>query len=153
MLRLLSRLQDTVEIERPEDNETQRAVEATPDVASIAVAGSNPVAEEAAAAAASPLSQDTDEQQHGEGDGPAASPPGEAADNEDEDGPIPPPAGTPSVEDQYRMASAYARAFPRETADARATLYGDENRHFTVQRARVQVSLERERPDRARGKK
>lgn len=43
--------------------------------------------------------------------------------------------------DELRMAHAYAEAYPRQEEQARADIYGEENPHFTVQRARVQVSI------------
>lgn len=54
---------------------------------------------------------------------------------------IPGGNGPLSAEDNFRLANAYAQAYPRETNRARAEIYGEENPHFTVQRARIQVSL------------
>ena len=44
-----------------------------------------------------------------------------------------------SAEDNFRLANGYARAYSREVNRANAGIYGEENPHFTVQRARIQV--------------
>ena len=44
-----------------------------------------------------------------------------------------------SAEDEFRLALAYTAAYPLEETRARAAIYGEENPHFTVQRARAQV--------------
>lgn len=51
------------------------------------------------------------------------------------------PAGNGPLlaEDEFRLASAYAEVYPREVAQARAAVYGEEHPNFTVQRARAQV--------------
>lgn len=55
---------------------------------------------------------------------------------------IPVGVGPLSAEDNFRLANAYAQAHPRDINRARAVIYGEENPHFTVQRARIQVSSE-----------
>lgn len=63
-------------------------------------------------------------------------------DDDEWDRPIPEGNNGPlSAEDEFRLASAYAESYPREEAQARAAIYEEENPHFTVQRARVQVHI------------
>ncbi|CAM9779774.1 unnamed protein product [Ectocarpus fasciculatus] len=52
--------------------------------------------------------------------------------------PVPGPNGRLSAEDEFRLANAYAEAYPQEITRGRAVIYGEENPHFTVQRARAQ---------------
>lgn len=54
--------------------------------------------------------------------------------------PVPGPNGRLSAEDEFRLANAFAEAYPQEISRGRAVIYGEENPHFTVQRARAQVS-------------
>ncbi|CAB1120973.1 unnamed protein product [Ectocarpus sp. CCAP 1310/34] len=56
----------------------------------------------------------------------------------DEPFPVPGENGRLSAEDEFRLANAYAEAYPRELARGRAVIYREENPHFTVQRARAQ---------------
>eukprot|EP00903_Cladosiphon_okamuranus_P020275 g18606.t2 len=53
---------------------------------------------------------------------------------------IPTGDGPLSAENDFRMAHAYAQAHPVEVRRARAEIYGEDNPHFTVQRARFQQS-------------
>lgn len=53
--------------------------------------------------------------------------------------PLLPAGGALSAEDELRLANAYVAAYPREAAEARAAMFGEENPHFTVQRAYAQV--------------
>eukprot|EP00903_Cladosiphon_okamuranus_P020276 g18607.t1 len=58
---------------------------------------------------------------------------------EEEQGEAIPAGNAPlSAEDNFRLANAYARGYPREIDRARADIYGEENPHFTLQRARIQ---------------
>ncbi|CAB1097935.1 unnamed protein product [Ectocarpus sp. CCAP 1310/34] len=65
---------------------------------------------------------------------------GQGTVEEERDEPVPVPGenGRLSAEDEFRLANAYAEAYRRELARGRAAIYGEENPHFTVQRARAQ---------------
>ncbi|CAM9511718.1 unnamed protein product [Ectocarpus sp. 4 AP-2014] len=65
---------------------------------------------------------------------------GQGTVEEERDEPVPVPGenGRLSAEDEFRLANAYAEAYPRELGRGRAVIYGEENPHFTVQRALAQ---------------
>ncbi|CAM9241987.1 unnamed protein product, partial [Hapterophycus canaliculatus] len=65
---------------------------------------------------------------------------------EEQLGPPVPGGGPLSAEDELRLANAYVVAYPREAADARAAMFGEENPHFTVQRAYAQETWRRRAP-------